>query len=73
MSTSYAEKVYGDIINCHEWSYSELTELLELLDVKQIELAKEEDFSPKEISLPDEWDYSIIEKENAEAIIDLPY
>lgn len=69
MSTSYAEYVYWTIMYSHEWTYDEITELIELLDNEQEELCKHnEKYNNNSWEYPDEWDYSIIEKENCEAI-----
>ena len=68
MSTSYAEKVFGEIMDSHEWTYDEITSLMELLDEKQMELSRQEDTSPEEVILP--YDYDEIQQENGNALLD---
>ena len=73
MTTTFVDEVYSSIMNMwHDWTYDEITELMEMLDNKQEELSLIEDNYtwPEEIFLPDEWDYGIIERENCEALID---
>ena len=40
MATTFADEVYSSLMNMeHEWTYEEVTELIDLLDRKQEELA----------------------------------
>lgn len=67
MATTFADEVYSSLMNMeHEWTYEEVTELIDLLDRKQEELANSDVVNSYEV---DEWDYWIIEKENCEALI----
>jgi len=68
MATTFVEEAYSALMESHEWTYDEISDLMELLDNKLIDLSEEESMWPQEVYF-DDWDYGIIEKENWEALI----